>query len=266
MLKITTTVECKEFSFCKGVDFKLRGACRIDWGDGIITLIENWDQAHHKYKKKGSYEITLNNLDTNYITFNENKDISKIEGILPTLTNGVLRGFFNGCVNLEYIDKDLFTLNEHQENLEQLCYGVSKIRNIEFLLPLKKAKNINYMLYLCYGLSSIDILAEHEWGKEVTEADYAFSHIYYMNSPRKDILEPMTKLKTAIGIFKANERMHACYPYFTNNLELEWIDEAFRKCSINQIDENWIYYLPLSVKTNRNNIFDVNVKINGINY
>lgn len=260
MLKITT-VPTKKYTLC-GEDVKLNSPCRIDWGDGTITLIENLKQAKHKFKKKEVQTITVHDLNTRYLSFKFDEEIERIEGTLPYLPDGSLEQFFYHAFNLKYVDPNLFELNDHHTNLRYLCAGAINLKDISFIRTFVKARDISYMLYQNISRRSIDELSD--WGRDVEIADYAFAGNPYMSSPRVGVLEAMEKLRSAKGLFKNNDCMLECYPYFTNNLDLEYIDEAFYGCPIATIDENWLYYLPKSIKTSKYNIFNKNIKINGM--
>lgn len=260
MLKITT-VPTKSYVLC-GEDVKLNSPCRIDWGDGTITIIENLKQAKHKFRKKEVQTITVYDLNTKYLSFKHDELVESIEGILPFLPDGSLEMFFYHAFNLKYVDKNLFELNDHHTNLRYLCAGAINLKDVSFIRNFVKAKDISYMLYQNISRRSIDELAG--WGSEVELADFAFAGNPYMSSPKASIFDSMEKLRSAKSIFCYNTCMTECYPYFTNNLDLEYIDEAFVGCPITSIDDNWLYYLPNSVKTSKYNIFDKKVKINGM--
>lgn len=260
VLKIITE-PTKEYTFC-GENIKLPSPCRIDWGDGTITLVTNLKQAKHKFKRKESQIIQIHNLKTPYLSLKEDKLISEIYGCLPELIQGSLDSFFYNCVNLKLVDPELFLMNAHQENISFMCYNNTKLRDIEFITRIINARDIRYFLSGAIAVRNIDVLMD--WGYNVEIANGAFSRLPYLSTPHEDVLHRMTALVSAKSIFQGDTLIHECKNYFNNNHKLKHIDKAFYDCSINNIDKNWVYYLPTSVVTQPKDIFNTNLDINGI--
>ena len=259
MIKITT-IETKSYKLCMGINHELKSRCTINWGDGVISLISNLNQATHKYKKKGVYEIVVTNLDTNIFTFENDQLVRRIEGVLPFLPDKGIARMFSHAINLEYVDPEFFSLNDHQTDATALCFGCERLKSVEFLKKLRNLENINY--FLCGTQSTIDLspIYNYDWAVKVRYACGAFSNRKYISEPDENVLSRMEKLEVADFVFSNIEHMNVCRNYFVNNLELKSINGAFRGCNIREIDPNWLYYLPSSVETNVEDIFDENFK------
>lgn len=263
MLKIET-VATKQYQIdSRNINTILRKPCTIDWGDGTSSVITQLNQFKHTYKKEKPHTILVKDLDTSVMTFRGDTQIVSIDGELPVLDEGSLIGFFQGAINLRHVGDDIFINNSHQKNISALCQGVPYLESLKFITRLTSAEDISYILDNCKYLVSIDELAG--WGENVIDARRAFSGSELLVSPRRDILAAMGKLKIADGIFMENPSMSVAYTYFSENGELESIRGAFYGCSnIKPIDKNWLYYLPMMVTTDRTEIFNKSVRLNGI--
>lgn len=257
---IITTIPTKKYVFC-GEDIKLSSPCSIDWGDGTITLVDNLKQAKHTFKKKEKQTIKVTNLSTKFLTFRNDELIESIQGTMPPLAEGSLHMFFFRCFNLKTVDEHLFVLNDHHKNISYMCAGTVNLKTIKFLNTFQKAEDISHFLQGSFSRGSIN---ELKFGSTVIKADYAFADLIYLSSPRQDILDDMENLESANGIFCGCRCFTHCYPYFSNNLKLKHIRDAFKGCPISDIDDNWLYYLPISVETDKNDIFDKKIKLNGM--
>lgn len=264
-LKIRITDDKKVY-ICKDLDYKMNSNCIINWGDGVISAVGNIKDMNHGYKKAGDYEIIITNLDTDILKFKNFKQLLEVHGRLPKLNISGIVSMFEGCETLEYVDPLFFINNKFQRDATNLCKDCFKLKDIMFIIPLSDLEIIDSFLENCVSVRNLDEFADVEWGSKIRSANRAFARMEYSLAPNKDILTPMKNLITANNIFEDWKMMYECYPYFSNNLKLEYIDGAFKGCCIKTIDPNWFYYLPNTVKTDRKNIFDENVqeKLNGI--
>lgn len=237
---------------------------RIDWGDGTITLVDRTSQIKHKFKKEEEHTIIFYMNDDDIFKFTDDDKVRSVEGALPYSNDVDLTHYFRGCENLEYVDNDFFINNVHHTNISFMCEDCYRLKSIKFILRLVNAKLANYIFRRCLSVVDYSILSE--WGEHIEEFDGALSENIYMSEPEEDILHSMVNLISAKYLFYGNENITGLYhAFFMDNIKLKHIDYAFVGCNIkDNIDPNWLYYLPNSVETDRTLIFDENVKLNGM--
>lgn len=245
-------------------DREFKYPLRIDWGDGIITLVTNTSQIKHKFKKEEEQVIIFYMNDNDIFKFTDDIKLKTIEGQLPYSGDVDLTRYFRGCENLEHVDDDFFINNVHHTNISFMCEDCYRLKSIKFILQLKNVEVANYLFRGCLSIIDYDILSE--WGEHIKEFDGALSNNIYMVEPSEDILHSMVNLVSAKYLFYGNENITSLYrAFFMDNIKLKHIDYAFVGCRIkNNIDPNWLYYLPNSIETDRKLIFDENVKLNGM--
>lgn len=259
---VITTIPTKYYHVNDDREFE--HPVRIDWGDGTITLVENTSQIKHKFKKEEEHTIIFYMNDGDVFKFTDDTKLKNIKGQLPYTEDIDLTRFFRGCENLEHVDDDFFINNVHHTNISFMCEDCYRLKSIKFILHLTNVEIANFVFKRCLSVVDFDLL--EEWGEHVQEFDGALSGNIYMTEPNENILHSMVNLVSAKYLFYGNENMARLYhAFFMDNTKLKYIDYAFVGCNIkDNIDPNWLYYLPNSVETDRTLIFDENVKLNGM--
>lgn len=230
----------------------------IDWGDGTKRTYKDPENCSHKYKKNEEHTIIVTTENYHELTLEDCSFIKSINGILPR-RNIELVGILKNCINLEYVSNDFFNENLDKEDISYLCSNCYKLRTLDFILPLKNIVTANNFLQGTYMIN-IDKLAG--WGENVKYLNYAFKDRKYNKAPCENIVSGMPNLLYAEGLFENNYVIGNVYNYFIHNNKLVSIYKAFHGCNIDYIDPNWLSYLPSTVETKYEDIFDKDVNIN----
>lgn len=256
MFKIIT-IPTKQYRFPREFAVNLEHECEIDWGDGCVEKRYNLSYVKHNYKTHKQQVITIKNLSPTNLSFACDKYISEIHGVLPKLRH--IYELFMDCMNLCYIDENLLINNIHHTDIHNIASFCPKLKDVRFIKKLVNVECANAMLHSSYR-ADINQLAG--WGSKVHSLDAAFAYRIYGGIVNENLLSAMIDLKSAMGLFVGSINMNTVYHYFKYTPNLKHIDFAFQGCNITNIDPNWLYHLPKSVVTDRNEIFDSNVKLN----
>lgn len=229
----------------------------VEWGDGTVETLRNTSRFKHKYKSKGEYTICVTGLQYPSLTFSDCVWLEKIHGVLEPVDS--IKCLFKGCENLIHVDHDLLIHNTDHTDITRILAGARRLSDIKFVTKVVSVTCADFAFVAC---DMADLNQLSGWGENIVSMNFGFYDRKYATAPNENILHAMVNLESAISLFDTNINMIECPMYFKHNKKLKYIDNAFTKCDIKDINPNWLSHLPSTLETDRHNIFDPSVNIN----
>lgn len=235
----------------------------VKWGDGTTKTVKRFADFKHAYPKEDKeYDIEVDNFESrDILRLDRNSQIISISGYTKLNSNSYI-GFLKDSEALKSISLKMKTTNENKPYPIDLSNFCKDCKNLSF-----DKNSID-----CNNLLSVQILDgsfEGCWGlttKNIVEILHHIPNVVSMNSTFSNLMikdyqgvtfEFIHELKSAKNIFENNFLARGGLPYmFSFNDKLVYLDSAFKGNRSLNVDKNWYYYLPPSVKTKVEDIFD----------
>ena len=265
-IKVRITPDNRTFKLNYSGEFNF--PIKVNWGDGTSKIVKRFADFKHAYPKEEKiYEIIAEDFESrDVLRFDKNSNIISLKGFVKLNENSYI-GFLRDSEILSEISLKMKTYNENQpypKNLTDFCKGCKSLifdKNSIDVSNLLAIKMLDRGFEGCWNLDTRSIRDILHRIPNCISMNGTFSNLM-IRDYEGITFEFIRDLISADSIFENNFLARGGLPYmFSLNTNLKNLRSAFKGNTNLNVDNNWYYYLPPSVETKVEDIFDM--KING---